>query len=241
MNGAETSGPVIGYRRDIRAASSRLAGLERHYLHSTADGTIEYAEHGDGPALLFSHPLFGGFDAGIGLSQTYVGDGVRVIAPSRFGYLGSTLPPGASPAGQADAYALLLDELGVGRAVVFGCSAGGPSTIQFALRHPERTTALVLMASALPGTSSRPPKPLMQLLVGSDFAFWLVQRYLPAQLDGLVVAKNLRLSPEQRATVRQTEAEMLPVRPRRHGVLFDIYISNRQYRPSRSRTSECRP
>jgi pimeloyl-ACP methyl ester carboxylesterase len=217
---------VIGYRREVRAARARLAGLERHHLHSAAYGTIEYAQHGAGPALLIGHPLFGGFDAGTGLAATYAGDGFRIIAPSRFGYLGSTLPPGASPAGQADAYALLLDELGVDQAIVFGYSAGGPSTIQFALRHPDRTTALVLMASALPGKSSRPPKPVAQLLFGSDLAFWVLQRYLPAQLARLLVAKSLRLTPEQWATVRQTEASFLPVRPRKKGVLFDIYVSN---------------
>lgn len=111
---------MIGYRRDIRAARARLAGLERHHLHSATFGTVEYAEHGAGRALLFSHPLFGGFDPGIALAQTYVGERFRVIAPSRFGYFGSTLPSGASAAGQADAYVLLLDQLGVGQVVVFG-------------------------------------------------------------------------------------------------------------------------
>ncbi len=82
------------------------------------------------------------------------------------------------------------------------------------------------MASALPGTSSRPPKPVVQLLVGSDLAFWLVKRYLPALLDSMVVAKSMSLTSEQWATVRQTQAEMLPARVRRRGVLFDIYISN---------------
>ena len=41
------------------------------------------------------------------------GPGFRVIGPSRFGYLGSTLPEGGTPADQADAHALLLDHLGV--------------------------------------------------------------------------------------------------------------------------------
>jgi pimeloyl-ACP methyl ester carboxylesterase len=195
-------------------------------VRSPIFGTIEYAEHGAGLPLLFSHPLFGGCDAGIGLAQNYAGDGFRVIAPSRFGYLGSTLPREASPAGQADAYALLLDERGVDRALVFGYSGGGPSAIQFALRHPDRTAALVLMASALPGTSSRPSKPVMRLLVGFDLAFWLVKRYLPALLDAMFVAKGMSLTREQLATVRQTQAEMLPVRARRHGVLFDIFVSN---------------
>jgi 2-hydroxy-6-oxonona-2,4-dienedioate hydrolase len=40
------------------------------------------------------------------------GPGFRVIGPSRLGYFGSTLPKDASPADQADAYALLLDHLG---------------------------------------------------------------------------------------------------------------------------------
>lgn len=217
---------MTGYRRDLRAARARLARLERGYLRGTAYGTIEYAEHGTGPPLLFSHPLFGGCDAGIGLAHTYAGDRFRVIAPSRFGYLGSTLPRAASPAGQADAYALLLDELGVDRAVVFGYSAGGPSAIQFALRHPDRAVALVLMASALPGPSGRPPKPVMRLLVGVDLVFWLVGRCLPTLLDGMVVAKGACLTPEQWATVRQIQQDMMPVRARRHGVLFDIYVSN---------------
>ena len=34
-----------------------------------------------------------------------------MIAPSQFGYLGSSLPPGATPADQADALAALLDQL----------------------------------------------------------------------------------------------------------------------------------
>jgi pimeloyl-ACP methyl ester carboxylesterase len=48
-----------------------------------------------------------------------------VIAPSRFGYLGSSLPAGATPADQADAYAVLLDALGIERTAVVGCSTGG--------------------------------------------------------------------------------------------------------------------
>lgn len=80
------------------------------------------------------------------------------LAPSLFGYLGSTLPEGATPATQADAFASLLDYLEVSQVVLFGYSAGGPSAIQFALRHRDRTTALVLMASALPGKAGAPPK-----------------------------------------------------------------------------------
>lgn len=47
-----------------------------------------------------------------------------VIAPSRFGYLGSTMPAGATVAAQADVYAALLDELGIDRLDVLAISSG---------------------------------------------------------------------------------------------------------------------
>ena len=53
-----------------------------------------------------------------------LGERYRVIAPARFGSFGSTLPPNATPADQADAYALLMDHLGIDRAAVIGYSAG---------------------------------------------------------------------------------------------------------------------
>ena len=215
------------YRDEINAARTRLAARDREYLASEPFGIIEYAQHGDGPALLVSHPLFGGFDAGIGLAETYVGDGFRIVAPSRFGYLGSTLPPKASPALQADAYVALLDTLGIERAALFGYSAGGPAVIQFALRHPDRTCAMTLMASALPGRAGRPPKPVAHLLFGSDPFFWALGRFLPAQFSRLLgLPRGLHLTPDQRTTLLQTEIGLLPVRERKRGVLFDIYVSN---------------
>ena len=92
-----------GYRRDIEAARRRLASRKRRILRDPPFGDIEYAEWGEGPPMILSHPLFGGFDVGSGLAETYIGDGYRFIAPSRFGYLGSSLPPGAMPVDQADA------------------------------------------------------------------------------------------------------------------------------------------
>ena len=53
--------PVIGgYRRDIGAARRRPAGGERRVLRDRRFGDIEYTAWGQGPAMLLSHPLFGG-------------------------------------------------------------------------------------------------------------------------------------------------------------------------------------
>ena len=50
----------------------------------------------------------------------------------------TAMPVDASPAAQADAHLALMDALGIDRAVVLGVSAGAPSAMQLALRHPDR-------------------------------------------------------------------------------------------------------
>lgn len=215
------------FRRDLQRARDRLRQQNPQTFQVSESTRVEYAQHGDGPAVLVSHPLFGGFDIALGMARTYVGDGFRAIAPSRFGYLGSTLPDKATPATQAYTYASLLDHLEVPRAVVFGYSAGGPSVIEFALRHPDRTTALVLVASALPGEAGAPPRLVARTLLGSDAFFWFLRRFMPTQLGRLMgVPTGLHLTPEQRATVLEAEDSLFPIAPRKAGMLFDTYVSN---------------
>jgi pimeloyl-ACP methyl ester carboxylesterase len=214
------------YRRDLDAARRRLAARERHSIQ-TRYGWIEYAERGQGPPLLFCHMLFGGFDVGLGGAEAYLGDGFRVIAPSRFGYLGSSVPAGGTPADQADAYAVLLDTLGIERTAVVGFSAGGPSAIQFALRHPDRTSGLILLGSALPGPAGRPPKPVAQLLFGSDLVFWTLKAYLPSLYARLLgMPKGFRPTAEEQRTILAAQGSLFPLPPRKQGVLFDLYVSN---------------
>jgi pimeloyl-ACP methyl ester carboxylesterase len=213
------------YRRDLEAACRRLAAREHHSIQ-TPYGSVQYAEHGQGPPLLFSHPLVGGFDVGLGCAESWIGESFRVIAPSRFGYLGSSLPQGVLPADQADAYALLLDALGIERAAIVGYSAGGPSVIQFALRHPDRITGLILLDSALPGKAGGPPKPVAQLLF-TDPVFWALKAYAPFLFARLLgTPKGFRPTPEQRMGILESEESFFPVGPRKQGVIFDLYVSN---------------
>ena len=94
---------------------------------------------GSGEPLLVIHGIFGGCDAGM-VSFDDLLDDRRVVAPSRFGYLGSTVPTGATPALQADVFVELLNHLGMDQVDVMGYSAGSTSAIQLALRHPQRPT-----------------------------------------------------------------------------------------------------
>lgn len=113
---------MAAFGSDMRATRSRLAGQSR--LVETACGPVEVAESGTGPPALVVHGAGGGFDMGLMVGRRVLGDGYRVIASSRFGYLRTPMPADASHAAQADTLASLLDALAVSRAVVVAVSAG---------------------------------------------------------------------------------------------------------------------
>lgn len=120
------------YRSDIRAARERV--MSGSQVIETKCGPIEYATRGEGPPVLVVHGAGGGYDQGLWIARDQVGEGFRIIAPSRFGYLRTPLPHDASPAAQADAYTYLLDAHNMSRVAVVGVSAGAPSSMQFAFR-----------------------------------------------------------------------------------------------------------
>ena len=70
--------------------------------------------------------------------------GLRIITPSRPGYLRTPIASGRTPAEQARLYSDLLDHLGLPKAFILGTSGGGPSAIQFAILYPEQCAGLIL-------------------------------------------------------------------------------------------------
>lgn len=159
----------LTYSDDINRARTAIRIGSR--IENTAAGQIEYAETGSGVPLLSIHGSGGGYDQGLAIAADLIGDGFRVIAPSRFGYLGTPLPSDVSPSAQADAHAVLLAALKIDKAIVVGTSAGALSAIELALRHPDRVAALILIVPA----SYAPTSPVdIEASRGSRFAFWLV-------------------------------------------------------------------
>lgn len=83
---------------------------------------MEYAGRGSGDPLLVVHGIYQNCVGGL-LTVRGLFPDRHVIAPSRFGYLGSSLPSNATVAGQADAFVALLDTLGIGQIDVIGFSS----------------------------------------------------------------------------------------------------------------------
>jgi 2-hydroxy-6-oxonona-2,4-dienedioate hydrolase len=134
---------LTGYQRDPRQARDRVSTGSQ--IAQTPCGAIEYAVAGDGPPVLVVHGTGGRYDQSLAFVEPLVSSGFQIIAMSRFGYLRTALPSDASLAAQADAHACLLDAVDIERVAVIGGSAGAPSAMQLALRHPEQVTALVLL------------------------------------------------------------------------------------------------
>lgn len=217
------------FRRDMRAGRERLR--TGSHLAATAFGDIEFADWGSGPPVLLVHGAGGGYDQGLLIGQTFVGEGYRFIAPSRFGYLRSGIPAGGSPATQADAYAALLDSLGVDRVAAVAFSDGGPSALQFALRHPDRCAALVMLSAK---SQTPPPQTRLQTLVQtlvfstifrSDYLFWSITAYLqPFLLSVLGVPREVQeqATPRARQYAARAMDLMHPISLRRDGIYHDM-------------------
>lgn len=225
----------FNYQRDIQLAHERVATGSR--MVETPCGAIEYALAGVGPPVLILHGAGGGYDQGLEFGQALVRRGFRVIAVSRFGYLRSALPADASAAAQADAYACLLDALDVRRAAAVGASAGAPSAMQFALRHPGRITALVLLVPVayVPRARDAAPKQipavtvfLLKTALKSDFLLWAAMRLArPAVIRTMLatppaVVENA--DADEQARITELLEHILPVSPRRFGLLNDVAV-----------------
>ncbi len=197
---------VARYRVDKQRAITLLLAGSR--LARTRRGPIEYAAVGDGPAVLISPGGGGGYDQGLYLAALFRGFGLRLIAVSRPGYLRTPLTTGRTPEEQADAYAELLDSLGVSQAAVLAVSAGVPAAVQFAVRYPERCWGLVLAPACNgPPVLPAPIRGVQALLLHSDFVPWLLQRVAERAVlawngVGPEVLRRVRSDPEKMAVLR---------------------------------------
>jgi 2-hydroxy-6-oxonona-2,4-dienedioate hydrolase len=225
------------YQRDLQRAQSRIALGSQ--VAQTACGPIEFASVGSGPAVLMVHGAGGGFDQGLDFGTQLAEAGFRVVSMSRFGYLRTPLPADASAAAQADAHACLLDYLKIPRAAIIGASAGAPSSMQFALRHPDRCTALVLLVPAayVPRPDNAPPMTtpawtefLFDTALKSDFVFWAAIRLAGPTVTQAILATPpdvlRRAAADEQARAAKMLGHILPVSPRRLGLLNDARVTS---------------
>jgi 2-hydroxy-6-oxonona-2,4-dienedioate hydrolase len=144
---------------------------------------------------------------------------LRVIAPSRPGYLRIPLASGPTPTEQAEVARSLLDSLGVHSVAVVGVSGGGMAAVALARDHPERVTRLVLWKAVtrrLPldfSTLTRAP-------LAWDLSAWLMLRRVRLA-PRLLLPRAVTRSPRSLAALTSLAATSFPIDPRRDGISRD--------------------
>ena len=201
----------------------------------TRRGEIEYATSPSGSPVLISHGTLGGFDQGMVAAELILAPQFRPIAVSRPGYLRTPLAVGATPEEQADAFAALLDSLAIDRVPIIGISGGGPPALQFALRHPQRCTAVVLIC-AVTQRLVLPRRAMLGMrfprVATSNAANWFVSlfyRRFPAPIAQQAFTRYERsaaVSEADRRDALRLMGTSVPVKPRFEGVMNDAkYLS----------------
>ncbi|MBR4824546.1 MAG: alpha/beta hydrolase [Spirochaetaceae bacterium] len=195
----------------VKNAEVRLAS----YNAKTADlsyGKMTYVDKGAGDVILSVHGIFGGYDQAYETCENFATD-YRIIAPSRFGYLGSEIMGEGTPTEQAKAYTELLDKLGIDKVYALATSAGGSVAIRFALDYPERTKGLILYCSGMPHTEKPEKDPGYAgpppFLCGDFPMFLLSPLFEPV----------MGMAPS-------TIYSMLPCSARKAGVVLDASVTN---------------
>ena len=195
----------------VKESEERLAAYGAETVQLSY-GNMSYIDIGEGETIMSVHGIFGGYDQAYDTCKEFRSD-YRIIAPSRFGYLGSDILGNGTPAEQATAYVELLDKLGIDKVYLLATSAGGSVAIRFALDYPERTKGLILYCSAMPFTEepekcaeyAGPPAFLC-----NDYAMFLISPLFEPIMG---------MEPS-------TIYSMFPVNDRKDGVILDASATN---------------
>ncbi len=151
-------------------------------------GTLSYETAGEGPPVVLIHP-------GLWDRRTW-DDQFGVFANEHLvvrydvrGYGRSSRPEPGRPYSHVRDLAAVMDAVGMDRAALVGCSMGGASAIDFALVHPERTTALVLASPGITGGLEATPE---------EEAWWEERE---APIEAATLAGKLERAQELRLTI----------------------------------------
>lgn len=118
--------------------------------------SVPYEVAGDGPAFVMVHGHL------LDLHQwddqfDYFAQKYRVLRYDARGYGDASLPP--EPFKHAADLRVLLEQLGLERVILMGCSGGGRACIDFVLEYPACVERLILVGTAVTGFTPTNPLP----------------------------------------------------------------------------------
>ncbi len=185
---------------------------------------IYYEMTGQGDALLLAHAGF--VDSRMWDEQmAFFARHYRVIRFDMCGYGRSD--PAQGPVVRRDEISSLLKHLGIPKAVLLGCSMGGANVLDFALEHPDRAQALILVSTVPDGfeMQGEPPPALMEMIAALQqndlqraselqIQLWVDGMFRkPEQVDPLVRQRAAEMNRIAVANQTFLKADMQPLHP----------------------------
>ncbi|MEX2175788.1 MAG: alpha/beta fold hydrolase [Pirellulaceae bacterium] len=189
------------------------------------DTELHYVEQGEGTPLLLVH--------GFPLDHTMwreqiaaLSDRFRVITPDLRGFGQSGVTPGlATMPRLADDLAVLLDELRVAQPVVFcGLSMGGYVAWQFALRHRERLSKLILCdtKAAADSPEAAANRNALAKRVQQDGPGFVAETMIPKLFAPETIAANAACVEQTRQVILRTNPQGIAAASRGMGQRQDV-------------------
>lgn len=119
-------------------------GTRMHHVHVPAGADADL------PPIVFLHGASGNLNDQMVPLRPVLEGRAEMLFADRPGHGWSARGPASNgtPDGQADTIAALMDETGIGRAIIVGHSFGGAVAATFALRHPGKTAGLLFLSPA---------------------------------------------------------------------------------------------
>ena len=204
---------------DLNPAEKLVAGYPPRKV-STRHGTISYREGGAGPAMCLLHGISSQSGSWVPQFETLAAR-FHVIAWDAPGYGESDQILADAPATSdyADAFAGLLDGLGIDRTLLVGSSFGALIAGTFAATRPERVVGLVLLSPAggygLADPSEREAKLTARLQrlarlgpkgLAADLPVGMLAQSTPTEARALAAWSTARIRPDGYAQAARTLA-----------------------------------
>jgi pimeloyl-ACP methyl ester carboxylesterase len=215
-------------RYTAKEAYQRLKNDNPNILNSEHFGNIEYKIHrGKGAPILIIHGLVGGYDQGMQTGQTLLPEDQTYLSISRFGYLASDLPDNPTPINQCKAFKEVLERNNIQNVFLLATSAGGTIAFKFALLYPEKVAGVILVGSGYPTDNKIPKGP--PGFVYRDGIFQFMINHMQGNLlkmFGISKEEYLNADSTERKQLKILFHNLLPINPRRPGILNDVKITN---------------
>lgn len=120
--------------------------------------------------------------------------------------------------------------MGIDKTIILAISAGGAPALKFALKYPEKTRALILIGSgATTRKEVKGPTGLPHFVI-NDFIFTVMLKYMKhtmlSMMFGIDKEMYSNASPEEKQRVDELLKTILPIEPRKPGMINDEKVTN---------------